>query len=143
MNSVNITGRVGADIELRYTPQGKAVAEMNLAVDDGFGESKKVVWITVTIWDKAAEVAQKYIHKGDMVGITGRLSQDTWEDKTTGKKQSKIRVTSEQMTLLPNEQRERIPAPAPRQPAPTHRNAAPAPATEPAQDFDDSDDIPF
>lgn len=139
MNSVNITGRVGADIELRYTPQGKAVAEMNLAVDDGFGDNKKTAWIGVTIWDKAAEVAQKYVHKGDMVGITGRLSQDVWEDKTTGKKQTKTRVTCEQITLLPNEHRERVPSPATSQPAATQRKTTPAQA----QDFDETDDIPF
>lgn len=139
MNSVNITGRVGQDVELRYTPKGKAVAEINLAVDDGFGETKKTAWVEVTIWDKAAEAAQKYVHKGDMVGITGRLSQDVWEKD--GKKQTKLKIICEQLTLLPNGQGERVPSPAPSQPAATQRKTTPAPA--PAQDFDDSSDIPF
>ena len=100
MNQVNIIGRVGADIELRYTPSGKAVTEINLAVDDGWGENKKTAWIGVTIWDKTAELASRSLQKGDRVGITGRLSQDEWLDKETGKKQRKTKVVCENMTLL-------------------------------------------
>jgi len=100
MNQVNIIGRVGADIEIRYTKSGKAVGEINLAVDDGWGENKKTAWIGVTLWDKTAELAGRALQKGDRVGITGRLSQEEWEDKDTGKKQRKMKVTCEQMTLL-------------------------------------------
>lgn len=142
MNSVNITGRVGQDIELRYTPAGKAVCNVNLAVEEGFGDNKKTIWLDVTIWDKQAETAQKYVHKGDMVGITGRLSQDEWDDKTTGKKMTKIKVICESMTLLPNGKREEggaPPAPASRRSTGTQHAVDP-----PAAGFDDvEDDIPF
>jgi len=100
MNTVNLIGRVGADIELKYTPSGKAVTELNLAVDDGWGENKKTVWIGVTIWGATAELAAKALTKGSRVGINGRLSQEEWEDKNTGKKQRKTKVTCEQMHLL-------------------------------------------
>ena len=100
MNSVNIIGRVGGEIELRYTPSGKAVTEVNLAVDDGWGENKKTAWIGVTIWGATAELAQKAVQKGDRLGISGRLSQDEWEDKATGKKVRKTKVTCDTMTLL-------------------------------------------
>jgi single-strand DNA-binding protein len=100
MNTVNIIGRLGADIELRYTPSGKAVVEANVAVDDGWGENKKTVWLGVTMWGATAELAAKALVKGSRVGITGRLSQDEWEDKNTGKKQRKTKVTCESMHLI-------------------------------------------
>ena len=100
MNTVNIIGRLGADIELRHTPSGKAVAQANMAVDDGWGANKKTVWLGVVIWGATAELAAKALTKGSRVGITGRLSQDEWEDKQTGKKQRKTKITCEQMHLL-------------------------------------------
>ena len=100
MNKVNIIGRVGSDPELRYTPAGKAVTEINLAVDDGYGENKRTAWIGVTIWGATAECAAKYVRKGHRLGITGRLTQDEWEDKQTGKKVRKTKVTCEDMHLL-------------------------------------------
>jgi len=136
MNQVNIIGRVGADIEIKYTPSGKAVTEVNLAVDDGWGENKKTAWIGVTMWDKTAELASRALHKGDRVGITGRLSQDEWEDKTTGKKQRKTKVTCEQMTLLSAKREE--PQSAPR----SQVSPVIAPKDEPVFNNDD-DDIPF
>jgi len=100
MNNVNIIGRCAGELELRYTSSGKAVTELNLAVDDGWGENKKTVWLGVTIWGATAELACKALTKGSRVGITGRLSQEEWEDKNTGKKQRKTKVTCEQMHLL-------------------------------------------
>lgn len=98
MNSVNITGRVGGEVDLRYTPSGKAVAQLTLAVDDGWGENKKTAWIGVTLWGATAELAKKSVRKGDRLGISGRLSQEEWEDKE-GKKQRKTKVTCESMDL--------------------------------------------
>ena len=148
MNQVNIIGRVGAEIELRYTPSGKAVTELNLAVDDGWGENKKTAWIGVTLWDKTAECAAKYVRKGDRLGITGRLTQDEWEDKETGKKQRKTKVTASDIHLLEPKRDEQ---PQQRQ-QPTNRNipsnrntsqnGAPPPRDNSANDHMD-DDIPF
>lgn len=136
MNNVNLIGRVGADPELRYTPTGTAVTEVNLAVDDGFGANKKTAWIGVTIWGATAETCAKYVAKGDRLGISGRLSQDEWKDKETGKQQRKTKVTCEQMTLL-GEKRDR---PAQSAPASQPRQSNPPPAVE---DFSGDDDIPF
>jgi single-strand DNA-binding protein len=135
MNSVNIIGRVGADIEVRFTPNGKAVTELNLAVDDGWGENKKTAWIGAVLWGATAELAGRALQKGDRVGISGRLSQDEWEDKTTGKKQRKTKVTCEQMTLLSS-----------KRDTPERRDDKPAakPAiSEPTYDDDGNEDIPF
>ena len=130
MNQVNVIGRVGAEIEIRYTTSGKAVGELNLAVDDGYGENKKTVWLGVTLWGQTAELAQKAVRKGDRLGITGRLSQEEWEDKTTGKKQRKTKVTASEMHLL-EKKRDDSQSPPPKQ--------APAPSSV----ADEDSNIPF
>jgi single-strand DNA-binding protein len=136
MNQVNVIGRLGADIELRYTPAGKAVTELNLAVDDGWGENKKTVWLGVTVWGATAELAAKALSKGSRVGITGRLSQEEWEGKD-GKKQRKTKVTCQDMHLL-EPKRDNQPAPQP-----TRHEAAKANAYQPQPQADDDEDIPF
>ena len=151
MNNVNIIGRVGADPEIKYTPSGKAVTEINLAVDDGYGENKKTVWIGVTIWGATAECTLKYVRKGDRLGITGRLSQDEWEDKQTGKTQRKTKVTCQDMHLLMAKRDDgQRPAEGARSPEygqrDSHQNGAPPPsttATADSLDFDEDDDIAF
>ena len=95
MNKVILTGNLGGDIETRTTKDGKTVAEVNLAVAAGFGTQKKTLWIGLTIWDKQAESAAQYLSKGRKIAIVGRLDQDEWEDKDTGKKRTKTRVVVE------------------------------------------------
>lgn len=95
MNKVILTGNLGGDIESRATKDGKSVAEVNLAVAAGFGDNKKTLWIGLTLWDKQAESAAKYLSKGRKIAIVGRLDQDEWEDKDTGKKRTKTRVVVE------------------------------------------------
>ena len=134
MNSVNIIGRVGGEVELRYTAGGKAVAQLTLAVDDGWGDNKKTAWIGVTIWGVTAELAQKAVQKGDRLGITGRLSQEEWEDKATGKKQRKTKVTCDSMHLIEPKRGN--------QPEPSQRQEARPEQPQAAQQHED-DDIPF
>jgi single-strand DNA-binding protein len=141
MNSVNIIGRLGRDPELRHTPSGKAVCELNLAVDDGWGENKKTAWIGCVLWDKTAELAAQHLHKGDQVGISGRLTQDTWDDKETGKKQTKTKVTCERMSFTGAKREGGQSAP----PAQDRHNTEKSNAYQQQPDGDDfeQDDIPF
>lgn len=134
MNSVNLIGRLGRDPELRHTPSGKAVCELNLAVDNGYGENKTTAWIGCALWDKTAEIAAQHLHKGDQVGISGRLTQDSWDDKETGKKQTKTKVTVERLHFVGGKKDGQSAAPAPQRES---RGADPTP------DEEDSDDIPF
>ena len=69
-------GRLGKDVELRYSPDGKAVASFSVAVDDGFGENKKTIWLRVSVWEKQAETCNQYLHKGSLVLVEGRLTPD-------------------------------------------------------------------
>lgn len=142
MNSVNLIGRVGGEIELRYTPGGKAVAQLTLAVDDGFGENKKTAWIGVTLWGATAECASKYVRKGDRIGISGRLSQEEWEDKATGKKQRKTKVTCQDMHLI-TDKRSDGGSPTPSDPPPPRRQPAGMPPASPATNYDEDEDLPF
>lgn len=141
MNSVNIIGRLGRDPELKYTPGGKAVCELNLAVDYGWGENKKTSWIGCVLWEKTAEIAAQHLLKGDQCGISGYLTQDTWDDKETGKKQSKTKVTCERLTFTGGKKESQSSPPATQD----DHNRAKANAYQPqdAASDDDEDDIPF
>src|SRR5690606_31133847 len=59
-----------------------------------------VTFVDVTLWGRQAEIAGEYLSKGRSVLIEGRLQLDTWEDKTSGQKRSKLRVVGENMTML-------------------------------------------
>jgi single-stranded DNA-binding protein len=81
-----------------------------------------------------AEIVAEYVKKGNPLYVEGRLKQESWEDKETGKKQTKTKVVGEHMQFLGGGNGERSPRPPERQPGPT---PAPADAGE------DEDDIPF
>ena len=95
MNSVNLIGRIATEIELRYTPEGTAIAEFVIAVDN-YGD--KTSFISVTCWRKTAENVAEYMEKGRQVGIVGELVQDRWEKD--GQKRSKIKVTARNVKFL-------------------------------------------
>jgi len=74
-HKITLVGRLGKDVELRYSPEGKAVASFSVAVSDGF-DNKKTLWFRVTVWDKQAETCNNYLSKGKMVLVEGRLAPD-------------------------------------------------------------------
>jgi single-strand DNA-binding protein len=80
MHKTEFIGRLGKDVSLRYTPDGKAVASFSVAVDDGYGDKKMTIWYRVSAWDKLAENCNQYLHKGSKVYVDGRLIAD----KATG-----------------------------------------------------------
>jgi single-strand DNA-binding protein len=105
LNLVHLGGRLTRDPQVRYTPNGTAVAEIGIAVNRFYsgddGERKEVVtFVDVTLWGRQAEVAQEYLKKGAQVLIEGRLQLDTWVDKQTSQKRSRLRVVAETMQML-------------------------------------------
>ncbi len=85
-NKVIIVGHLGRDPELRYTPQGDAVCNLNVATSekkrDKAGEYQDVTtWFRVTLWRKQAENAAKYLAKGRQVYLEGRLRVEEWTDR--------------------------------------------------------------
>lgn len=106
LNKVMIIGNLTADPEQKTTPRGTAVTELRLAVNrmaPGSNEGERreeTTFLDVTCWGRTAEIAGQYLAKGRPVFIEGRLQQDTWEDKQTGQRRSKIRIVAENMQLL-------------------------------------------
>ena len=105
LNKVMLIGNLTRDPEIRYTPKGTALAEVGLAVNRRYtaenGEKREeVTFIDVTMWGKTAELAEQYLKKGRSVYIEGRLRLDTWDDKQTGQKRSKLGVVCEEMQFL-------------------------------------------
>ena len=104
-NKVILLGNLTRDPEVRYTPKGSAVADLGIAVNRQYtlenGEKREeVTFVDVTFWGRTAEVAGEYLKKGRPVFIEGRLQLDTWDDKQSGQKRSKLRVIGETMQLL-------------------------------------------
>lgn len=169
LNKVFLIGNLTRDPELRYTPGGSAVTDLRLAINRVYttkdGERREeATFIDVTVWDRQAENCCQYLKKGRPVHIEGSLRMESWDDKTTGEKRSKIKVLADQVQFLdsrrddsggasegdsgPPTARE-VPAPrrapsngAPRQfPSP---GGSPPPATRrPVESDDEDDDIPF
>lgn len=104
-NKVIIAGNVSRDLELRHIGNGTAVTDVSLAINsqwkDKSGEKKEeVTFVDCTIWGKTAETAAQYLKKGSPVMFEGRLHQESWEDKTSGAKRTKLKVIVETMVFL-------------------------------------------
>ena len=148
LNRVLLIGNLTRDPEVRYTPKGTAVADIGIAVNRVYsgedGEKKEeVTFVDVTLWGRQAEVAQEYLKKGRQVFVEGRLQLDTWDDKQTGQKRSRLRVVAENMQMLGSRgESEGGWSPAGRQ----RRTAPPPPQRQTPKDPDldaEPDDIPF
>jgi single-strand DNA-binding protein len=150
-NKVILAGNLTRDPELRYTPKGTAIARITLAVNrvytSGEGGEKKeeVSFVDVDVWGRQAEVIGQYMKKGRPLLVEGRLKQDTWEDKNTKQKQSKLKVVLESFSFIDSNRGgsgEGGDAPA----APRSRPpASSAPASEGGGDAEPphDDDVPF
>jgi single-strand DNA-binding protein len=104
-NKVILLGNLTRDPEIRYTPKGTAVTELGMAVNRVYtaenGEKREdTTFVDVTLWGRTAEIAGEYLKKGRPVFIEGRLQLDTWDDKQSGQKRSKLKVVGEGLQLL-------------------------------------------
>lgn len=98
MNKVILLGNLTRDVEIKYTPSNNAVANLSVAVNrkwtSAAGEKKEeVAFIDMEAWGKTAENIAKFFAKGRPILVEGRLKQETWDDKETGKKRSKLLVS--------------------------------------------------
>ncbi|MBI2932202.1 MAG: single-stranded DNA-binding protein [Planctomycetes bacterium] len=139
LNKVLLIGNLTRDPELRYTPAGAAICEFAIAVNRKFtgknGEKEEVAFLDIVTWTRQAEICAEYLKKGRPVFVEGRLTQDRWEDKQTGQKRSRIRITAERVQFLgsPGGRGESAEAPP---------EAAEAPPEVPAEDPPGAD-VPF
>ena len=104
LNKVLLIGNLTRDPDLKYTPKGQAVCEISMAMNRRYlvdGEKREeVTYVDVTFWNKGAEVINQYMKKGSPIYVESRLKLDSWEDKETGKKQSRLRITGEEFQFL-------------------------------------------
>lgn len=97
INVVALAGNVVGDPTVRSTNSGKKVATFRLAVNNPLSE-KEVLFIDVDTWEKQADFVEKYVKKGSLVSVVGRLKQDTWEKD--GQKRSSISVITERLNFV-------------------------------------------
>jgi single-strand DNA-binding protein len=152
-NKVILAGNLTRDPELRYTPKGMAVVKLGMAVNRTWksesGETKEeVTFVDVDVWGRQAEVIAQYMRKGRPLLVEGRLRLDTWEDKNTHQKQSKLKVVLESFSFIDSKGADGggggggMSGGAPRSasPAPKPAAAAPPENNEPPPE---DDDVPF
>jgi len=142
INKVTLAGRLTRDPELRYTPQGTALCKLGLAVSRTYkgrdGEKKEeTLFVDVTVWEKTAEYCGQRLKQGRPILVEGKLRSDSWEDKATGQKRTKIEVQGMRIQELDWEDRG---GGAPRSSGP---RPAPAPDTHTMDEPPPEDDIPF
>lgn len=109
MNNVVLIGRITRDLELRYLQNGIAVTKFNLAVDKGWSKEKKqeleaigqptADFINITVWGKSAENCANYLSKGRLVGVSGRITTGSYDDKD-GKRIYTTEITANQVEFL-------------------------------------------
>ncbi len=107
-NKVILLGNLTRDPEVRYTPNGSAVASFALAVNRKYKQGdetrEEVSYIDIVVFGKQAENCGQYLNKGDAALIEGRLQQRRWDDKETGQKRSKVEVAAQSVTFMPKRQ---------------------------------------
>lgn len=157
MNIVIIRGNLTRDVELRYLPNGTAIGSFGVAVnrkwkDDAGNQKEEVSFFDVDAWGKTAETIAQWFRKGSPILITGRLKQETWDDKQTGQKRSKVKIVLDRFEFCgetkgagagvqhpPADGQDGASARYGSQPHSTAANSAPVAGDEPPED----DSIPF
>lgn len=149
LNKVQLTGHLGADPEMRYTPQGSAVTTFRVASNRTWNDKEgqrheDTEWFRIVAWDKLAEICNQYLGKGTRIYVEGRLQTRKWTDKDSIERYT-TEVIAQDMIILSSrnerngeaqtdyEETETASAPAPARRAAPAMSAAPAtPAARPA-----------
>ena len=149
LNRVFLIGNLTRDPEIRYIPSGKAVADLNMAINRKYrttsGEFKEeTCYVNVVAWERQAETAGEYLKKGSAIMVEGSLRYEQWE--TNGEKKSRLRVNADRIQFLDRLKRPVEPNQASEE---GQRRDAPAAASEPAapaapgEGKGDDDNLPF
>jgi len=148
INHTVIQGNLTRDPELRVTQKGTAVTSLTVAnnrtwKDESDQEREEVIFLDATAWGKTAETIAKYFAKGDPIILEGYLKMESWEDKTSGQKRTKIKLNIDRFHFCGKTSgidSHSEPGAAGRQDPPAERKATPPP---PAQQERVEDDVPF
>ena len=135
MNQVILTGRLTLDAELRRTQNGKSVVSFTLAVSQG--KDKPSDFINCVAWEKTAELISQYVKKGHMLGVIGKVSTRSYEDKD-GKKVYVTEILVREIEFLESKPKQA------KQEQPRYESPHDNYAGEPEKPLDiSSDDLPF
>ena len=105
VNKVILIGNLGKDPEVKYTPQGTAVAKFTLATNEKYKDKSgawqdRTEWHNLVAWARTAEIVGEYLKKGRTVYIEGSLRTSSWDDKETGQKKYKTEIVVNELVLL-------------------------------------------
>jgi single-strand DNA-binding protein len=151
LNKVFLIGNLTRDPELRVTPKGTAICQFGIAVnrqfkDDTGATRDETTFVDIEAWGKQGELVSKYLNKGSLAMVEGRLKLDQWDDKQTGQKRSKIKVVLDNVQFLSTRSSAGGPpasAPEGDPSAPSHAPARPAKPAAPAGPEASDEDVPF
>lgn len=100
INIVTLVGRVGGDPDVKYFESGSVVCRLTLAVRRRSRNADQPDWFNLELWGRDAEVATDYVRKGSLIGVTGSLKLEHWQDRATGVGRSKPVIRVNQLDLL-------------------------------------------
>lgn len=102
-----VVGNLGSDPEMRFTGDGTAVTSFSVATNrkwnnpDG-SKGEETTWFRASCWRRTAEIANEYLHKGDLVMLVGRVKASAFSDKNTGEPRASLELTVTDLKLMPN-----------------------------------------
>ena len=105
LNKVFLIGNLTRDPELRVTPKGTSICQFGIAVNRQFKDESgatrdETTFVDIEAWGKQGELVSKYLTKGSLAMVEGRLKLDQWDDKTSGQKRSKMKVVLDNVQFL-------------------------------------------
>lgn len=132
LNKVQIIGRLGRDVELRQTPSGQSVASFTVATDESYtsrdgNKVEQTEWHRINVFGKQAELCGKFIGRGSLVYLEGKLRTRKWTDQS-GQERSSTEINADRVQFLDRKQEQ------------PQRQAQ---AQSPAKQDDDWDQVPF
>lgn len=105
VNKVILLGNVGKDPEVKFTPNGTAVAKFSLATNERFKDKggewqDRTEWHNLVAWQRLAEIVGEYVKKGSKIYVEGRIQTSSWDDKTSGEKKYRTEIVLNDLVLL-------------------------------------------
>jgi len=100
LNVVTLVGRCGGDPDVKYFESGSVKCSLTLAVNRRTRNSDEPDWFSLELWGKTAEVAANYVRKGSLIGVSGALKFDHWQDRNTGVDRSRPVIKVDRLELL-------------------------------------------
>jgi single-strand DNA-binding protein len=105
INKVILVGNVGKDPEVKYTPNGVALAKFSIATNERFKDKAgewqdRTEWHNVLAWQRLAEIVGEYVHQGTKLYVEGKLQTSNWEDRNSGDKKYRTEIVARDIVLL-------------------------------------------